>query len=211
MDDVLTNIVEATLTTVNPQANQIIKSDKLTPYIATISPQATAIDCKRLLQAKVVGLMLYGGSYYTSLHTVNRYYRNDNLKEQVSQADKAGMPYALYVDVRARSVAEAKLECNQLYYVISKYPPKLGLWLRLQTGRSIGVNNQILEEYYKHIERWGLKNKCGLYISRNDLKTFTWDDFYERYLLWLVAPVNSMQGVTDSLLTPEFFMTSEVV
>lgn len=193
---------------INPVS--LIDATKITPYIATLSSDLTTIDFIKLKASGVVGVMLYGGSYYDEIHRVRQYYRSDNLKLQVASADKADMPYALYVDVRARSVQEAKLECDQLWYLVSKYPPELGIWLRLQTARSKGVNNQILEEYYKHFNKWGMKDKCGLYLTRYDLSKITWDNFYDRYLLWLVEPVDTMTGVDDTLLTPEFFMLPEV-
>lgn len=188
----------------------LVDATKITPYIATISPDIKDIDCRKLESAGVVGVMLYGGSYYTIMHTVRERYRSDNIKTQAGCAHEAEMPYALYVDVRARSVAEAKLECNQLWYVLSKYPPELGVWLRLQTASSKGVNNQILEEYYKYFTKWGMKDKCGLYVTRDDLSKITWDNFYDRYLLWLIDPVKSMAGVDETLLTPEFFTLAEV-
>lgn len=188
----------------------LINATNLTPYIATIDESTTNLDYTKLGAAGVAGILLYGGSYYTVMHTVREHYRNTNLASQVGDADKYGMPYGLYVDVRARSSAEAKLECNQLWYLISKYSPKLGIWLRLQTASSKGVNNQILEEYYNHFEKWGIGDNCGLYISQNDLTTISWDKFYDRYLLWLVDHVDTMAGVDDTLLTPEFFMLSEV-
>lgn len=184
----------------------LVDATKIHPYIATISSDATDIDCDRLKENDVVGVMVYGGCYYTIMHTARKFYRADNIRKQVTCLDKADMPYALYVDVRARSLEEAKLECNQLWYLVSKYPPKLGLWLRLQTGCAQVINNLILETYYKYIEKWGMKEQCGIYATRSDLKSFSWDNFYERFSLWLVDHVNDMSKVDDQLLTPEFFM-----
>lgn len=182
----------------------------ITPYIATIHADATEVNCIRLKKAGVVGLMLYGGSYYTSMHIQTARYANSRLKYQVADADKYDMPYGLYVHVRARSVNEAKLECNQLWYLISKYPPKLGVWLKLETGSFKSINDLILEEYYRHFVKWGLKDRCGIYATRADMKYFTWDNFYQRYLLWLIDPVTDMSEVDNKLLTPEFFLLEEV-
>lgn len=187
-----------------------VDANKITPYIATLSPDIIDVDCNKLRETGVVGLMLYGGSFYDAVHMARDHYRSNNISSQVKCANKHEMPYALYVDVRSRSIQEAKLECRQLWYVVSKYPPELGIWLRLQTNASRGINNQILEEYYSHFVKWGMQEKCGLYATRNDLSNITWDNFYDRYLLWLVAHVDSMIGVDDTLLTPEFFMLSEV-
>lgn len=182
----------------------------ITPYIATIHPDDSKIDCIRLKESGVVGLLLYGGSYYTSIHTVSTKYASSQIKNQVRDADKNDMPYGIYVSVRSRSVNEAKSECNQLWYLISKYPPKLGLWLKLETRSSRSTNDLILEEYYRNIEKWGLKDKCGIYTTRAGIETFTWDNFYQKYLLWLIDPVTDMSQVDNKLLTPEFFLLEEV-
>lgn len=188
----------------------LVDASKIHPYIATLDQFLPYIDCDKLRAHDVVGVMLYGGAYYNSLHMKRPHYRADNLKAQVACLDKYNMPYAMYVDVRSRSSEEAELECKQLWYVVSKYPPKLGIWLRLETGVSKGINNSIIETYYKYIERWGMKEQCGFYISKSTMKYFSWDRFYDRFSLWLVSPVRSMEGVEDALLTPEFFMLKEV-
>lgn len=189
----------------------LVDATKINPYIATLDRSLKTVDCNKLKKAGVVGVMIYGGAYYTTLHTMRTYYRADNLKDQVSVLDRHSMPYGMFVDVRARSRAEAILECRQLWYVVSKYPPQLGLWLRFQTGKSKVINNSILNVYYDEIVKWGLKDKCGLYIKKSELYTvISWDKYYNKFLLWLIDPVKSMAGVDDTVLTPEFFMAPEV-
>lgn len=184
----------------------LVDASKITPYVATLGPEIKHVDYKKLRNSGVVGVMLYGGAYYSIMHTVREKYRGDNLSIQVEGAKNADMPYALYVHVRARSVEEAKLECKQLRYLISKYSPQLGIWLTLQTMSSKAVNDKILEEYYNQLVRWGMKDRFGIYTDRSGLDSITWNKFYDRYLLWLHDPVTTMAGVDDTLLTPEFFM-----
>lgn len=188
------------------EPSSLVDVSKIHPYIATISYDAQSIDCNALKQADVVGVMLYGGCHYTPVHTIREYYRGDNLKKQVACADAGDMPYGLYVYVRARSAQEAEQECRYLWYVVSKYPPELGVWLRIETGKSKTINDSILDVYYKYAEKWGMKDKFGLYVSRNTLREVSWDNFYDKYLLWLIEPVQSMEGVDDTLLNPEFFL-----
>ena len=198
----------------NPAYNYIdsktlVDATKITPYIATLDADLTDVNYTKLKKAGVVGVMLYGGSYYDDMHRIKKLYRSDNINKQVADANKASMPYALYVDVRARSATEAKLECNQLWYLISKYPPQLGIWLRLQTRASKSTNNNILKEYHKHLIKWGMKGNVGLYISRTELTSISWDKFYDDYSLWLIDRVDNIADVHDTLLTPEFFMLEE--
>ena len=194
----------------SPDINTRIDAKSFTPFVATLSPTTTYVDCKKLKKAMVCGLMLYGGCYYDVVHRPNTYYRATHLKQQVNCAYDGNMPFALYVNVKAHSVNEAELECKALWYIVSKYPPKLGLWLKLTTSQSVITNNSILEVYYKYIERWGMKDLCGIYATRKDLESFTWDKFYERFSLWLVDHVDSMTDITGQLLTPDLFLLKEV-
>ena len=188
----------------------LVDATKIYPYIATLSPDMTYVDCSKLKENDVVGVMVYGGCYYTISHQVRKLYRANNIRKQITCLDESDMPYAIYVKVRSRSVSEAKLECRQLWYLVSKYPPKLGLWLKIETGAKTAINDLIIEEYYTNIERWGMKDQCGIYATRSDMKSFTWDKFYDRFSLWLVDPVSDMGQVVDQLLKPEFFMLGEV-
>lgn len=212
-DDVVLGQPQSVYNPSNPAYSYIdptalVDSSKLTPYIATLDSKVTQVDYTKLKLLGVVGVMIHGGSYYDTMHNVRHYYRSDNIKTQVADADKHDMPYGLYVDVRARSEAEATLECRQLWYIVSKYPPKLGVWLRIETRANIDTNNKILEVYESHFVKWGLKDKFGLYITRSQLSSISWNKFYDRYLLWLVDPISTTAEI-DGLLDPEFFMLKE--
>lgn len=193
--------------TVDPRS--IINTSAITPYVATLSPGNKDVSYDKLKSLGVVGVMLYGGSLYDSTHMKRKYYVSSTLSDQVSKADKADMPYALYVDVRSRSRAEAEQECEELYYVISKFPPELGLWLKLNFTKSRYTNNKILEVYRDNLEEWGLKDKIGLYVTRKQLSTVNWDNFYEDFWLWIVDHVSNISNVKDKLLEPEFFMLNK--
>ena len=106
--------------------------------------------------------------------------------------------------LRARNHIEADKECKALYYIVSQFPPKLGLWLRLQTHNTVSVNDDILELYYQYMEKWGLRSKCGLYVTSEELNKITWDSFKDRYYLWMIDPMD-VNEVDDELLKPEMF------
>ena len=190
--------------TVDPKS--LIDATAITPYIASPSYKTVDIDYKRLVKSGVVGVMFYGGSYFNDNHEVKKRYNPANLSKQVAGANKAKMPYGLHVKVRARTVKEARAECNSLYYVISNYPPELGLWLELELVKNKSKNNKIIETYYNYIYQWGLKDKCGFYVTRQQLSYISWDKFYDDFLLWLISPVKDIKDVDGQLLDPEFFM-----
>ena len=142
----------------NTDYTQFIKTEAITPYIATLGSDVINKSKFQQIQSSdsIVGVMLYGGGLYDVSHIKKRKYRSLNIDKQVKFCDEYSIPYGLYVDVRARSIEEAKEECTQLFYIISKYPPKLGLWLQLDLVKSTSMNDNILSVYQEKTYDWGL-------------------------------------------------------
>lgn len=181
-----------------------INTEAMRPFVATVLGEANPnIDYKKIKEARISMMMFFAGQLYDASHR-ERTYVNPNLAKQIANCNNAGMPYALYVNVRATNHIEADKECKTLYYVISQYPPKLGLWLRLQTTNTKAINDDILELYYRYMEKWGLSNKCGLYVTPEELNKITWDRFKDRYYLWMIDSMD-VDDVDDELLDPSMF------
>ena len=182
-----------------------INTSAMSPFVATVlQGQNPKLDYNKIQEARISAMMFYGGELYDESHKQKSTYVNPYLNEQVSQCDNAGMPYALYVNVRSRNVIEADLECRTLYYIISRYPPSLGLWLSLQINNTVDINNYIMEIYYKYAEKWGLKDRIGLYVNETELAKITWDKFKDRFYLWMIKPM-IVTTIDDELLQPEMF------
>ena len=181
-----------------------INTEMMRPFVATVLPTYTGkIDYDKVKNARISAMMFFGGELYNRSH-IKQTYVNSNLKSLVKSCNDAGMPYALYVNVRSKTVIEADEECRALYYVVSGYPPTLGLWLSLQTNNSKDMNDKILEVYYRYIEKWGLKARCGLYLTPEQLSKITWNVFKDRFYLWQIDPMD-VSKVDDELLQPEMF------
>lgn len=181
-----------------------INVEATTPFIATLSQSYQLdLDYDKIKKARISGMSFFGGELFDINHN-KRTYLNPNLPKLVQQCNDGGLPYALYVNVRSRNAIEADAECRTLYYILAGYPPKLGVWLSLKTNNTKEMNNTIIEIYYKYLERWGFKDKCGFYIDKSDLTKFSWTSFQDRFLLWLIEPM-SVTSVDDELLQPEMF------
>ena len=181
-----------------------INTASMRPFVATVTPyQYVDIDYNQIKNARISAMMFFGGELYDASHR-EVVYRNPHLSKLVSACNNAGLPYALYVNIRARNAIEADKECKVLYYVISEFSPKLGLWLSLQNNNATPLNNDILEIYYRYIDRWGLKARCGLYLTKDQLSKITWNRFKDRFYLWLIDPMK-VEDVDDELLQPEIF------
>lgn len=186
------------------QSNIVV--DSIDPYIVVADPKAKNINYKNLKIASVVGIMFYAGGYFESgfLHKKKDKYVSSTLKAQVADCDEADFPYALYCDVRARDAKEAREECEALFYVISKYPPKLGIWLGLDLIGSTKTTTPIIDTYYKYIYKWGLHDKCGFYCTKDQLSKIDWDKYCENFSLWIIQPISNVSNLYD-LQTPNFF------
>lgn len=186
---------------------QIINKEIITPYIATFGTEVISEDTlNELKNHKVVGVMLYGGGLFDDVHLQKSTYRSSYLKGQVAVCYNTETPFGIHVDVRARNVAEAKEECKHLFYLISKYPPQLGLWLNIQFTSSTLTNDRILLHYMEKTFEWGLLAQVGLYCTKEQLDKVSWNDRWcQYYLLWLVSHDSRYIETTDSLLTPADF------
>jgi len=99
---------------------------------------------------------------------------------------------------------EADAECRALYYIISRYSPTLGLWLSLQMHNQTEINNDILDVYYKYIDNWGLRARCGLYVTPSQLSRISWNKYQDRFYLWMIDKM-PVADIDDELLQPEMF------
>lgn len=187
----------------NVQLN--IETRNMYPFVATI-PQGSnpKLEYGKIKDARISAMMFFGGELYDDIHIEKRSYVNPYLENQVHHCDNAGLPYALYVNVRAKTDIEADLECRTLYYIVSRYSPKLGLWLSLKFNNSKAQNDKIIEIYYKYFEQWGLSARCGLYVTPSQLDKISWDNFQDRFYLWMIQPMK-VDTIDDELLQPEMF------
>ena len=188
------------------EAQNSIKLGKVDPYVAIIGPHKVDADFSKLEKYGVSAMMFCAGSLYDSSHNKKKVYKNSYLDDQVKRCMAADMPFALYADVRAKNEIEADAECRVLYYIIAEHSPKLGLWLRMQTGSKIAAtNDKILNVYYKYIVKWGLKDRCGIYIEKSKINTFSWGSFQDKFYLLAIDHMSSFKSVENKLLTPEMF------
>lgn len=189
------------------QSNIVV--DAINPYVITVDPGTLGVNYNNMRIAGVVGVMFNAGGLFDSSHN-RKQYINTSLKSQVAEVASSYLPYALYCDVRARDSKEAAQECEELYYVVSKYPPKLGIWMHLELPYSnTAVNNMIMDIYYKYIVRWGLKSKCGIYCNKSQLSRISWSNYCNKFSLWIIAPVPGVSNLPE-LETPNFFKLEEM-
>lgn len=190
--------------------NAVINAEAINALIISIDPTVKPKDINydKMTENHVSGVMFKAGAFFDAEHKVYVYSRNENLDAQVRSAIDAGFRFGLFFDVRAKTVEEAKKECEQLYYTVSKYPPALGLWLHIMfKEKDKKKNNKIMDYYITEMNRWGLSFGCGLYCTKSELAKIDWDKYQENFYLWYVNKFtsNSEFAELNKVLSPSFF------
>lgn len=187
------------------KSNQaLINVKALTPYVVTINRDTKSPDYKKLKEFGVVAVIVEGGRLYDVTHSKVKY-RNPNLAKQVAEIEKNGLHYGMYVDVYARSVAEADAELYQLRSLLRKFIPVLGIWLRLHFTTPQVVNDSILSKYITSLIEWGWDGKIGIYATPDQISKISWKSKWCNYtFLWLDNHLKSLDSLNE-LLTPSFF------
>lgn len=183
---------------------------EIVPYMATLDRNTRDdINYDKLKSIGVVGVCIEAGYLYDMSHRQVDNYNSPKFRKQVDSATKAKMPFALYATTRAKSVDEAKLEAYYLSFCIRTAPPELGFWLKLKLSNSLVVNNSILNTYASELERMGLKDKIGLYVSKSELSQISWEQQSNKWWLWIDSHLPSVSAMGE-LLTPHTFAINEL-
>lgn len=178
--------------------------DTFTPFMITLDRTSPNVDYNQMKSKGVVGVLIELGYLYDSIHR-EQHYRNPKLTSQVEAAVKAEIPFALYADVKSRSVEESKRELYELELLVRNYSPNLGLWLRLMFTSSKVTNNNIIDTYYTNLVRMGLQDQIGFYVTESQLSTIDWDKYQDKWYLWLNRHIPSMDNLGE-LQTPQMFV-----
>lgn len=177
-------------------------------YIVTLDRNSPNVDYKKLKENGVIAAMIEEGSYFDSIHMVNKTYVSPALEKQVKVAVDNNIPFGFYTDVRAQNIKEANDELTWLRIYASKYVPPLGIWLTLNLSKSKSINDSIIEHYRDSLKRAGYSGKMGFYVTRSQLEKISWDKWKSDFLLMLIDHVSDVSEI-EQLLTPEFFMLNK--
>lgn len=192
-------------TAANLVVNGTVNLDSIDEYMITIDRNTRSnINYSYMSELGVVGVLIEAGKLFDSTHSKVSF-RNPELDKQVANAIRSNVPFAWYSEVSARNVQEALQEMYQLSFIVRKYPPVLGVWLKLNLVKSKTINDNILKTYQDELINLGLKNKIGLYATKSQLNQISWDKFYNDWYLWYVDIVDDISEI-NQLLTPEFFV-----
>lgn len=173
-------------------------------FIVTLTRNSPMPNFEEFKKHNVAGVMIEAGYLYNAAH-VEQYARNPHIHEMCINAEKHSVPFGLQWICKARSEDEAKKEIYELSFMIRKYPPALGMWIAFKLVKSVAENDRIVEYYRKELKKLGLAGKIGIYQTRGELKTISWEKtHYKHWKLWLNEHVQNIDDV-NKLLEPSMF------
>lgn len=189
-----------------------INLDAIKPYVISPDKDQVGISYKAFRDIGVVGVMLDAGMYLDKNQKVTKKYRNENLYTQVEEVTESKLPYGFYYTTHAATIEDVKQESYWLYFIIAKYPPKLGIWLKvdLNTKMSQTQAQAIVEKYYATFVEWGLKSKCGIYATKEQAKLIGWPRQCTYMPLWLAGQMTNNTCPDEEILTPSFFRLDDL-
>lgn len=191
----------------NAPITSLIDYTKINPYAVTIDRTVKTLDFDMLKASKVVMLCIEAGQMYDSAHVEMSNFRNPNLDSIIAEAKRNNIPYALYMQMTAKTDTEIDKELYELKLVLRKYVPQLGFWLMPNFQSEKSRNDIQLRKYYEALVKIGLSGKLGIYCTRQQLQKISWESMWCNMIyLWLNDHVEETADI-DTLLTPEFFMT----
>ena len=64
---------------------------------------------------------------------------------------EAQLPHGYIYTTRARTIDDVREEAYWFYFVVSKYPPKLGAWIHFQLNVTSKTAVTILDKWYEYL------------------------------------------------------------
>lgn len=185
---------------------QVLKpGDFASPYIITLGDNSTTPPAEALRKLGVAGVIIEAGSLFTTTHAKNTTFRSKKLKKHVEWCKENDFQWGLLWEARARNRAEAIEEMDCFYYLANLYSPAIGAWLRLSLTQNKIINNGILEEYYKALDKMGLGLRAGIKTTYDKLELIDWtDNLSYKFAFWVDDPIDKIEEL-DALLEPSHF------
>ena len=196
----------ATAYAVGINSSILFKQEDIYPYMVTLDENSPKqIDINKLKGFGVIGACIHMGSYYTASHKVNTGFRSSRLDEQIQLCQIYKLPFGLYTNMRARTQDEAELEMYEIKQALRRYPPQMGMWLKLNfTTSNKTLNDSILNYYYREFYKLGLKDQMGLYCAKSQLEKLNWENHCDNWLWWMDRHLKTVDKI-HNLPTPDFF------
>lgn len=180
---------------------------KLNSYVITLdrfSPDD--LDYDKLKEKGVVGAVIEGGYlYYPNSTTKVTTFKQPKFDTQKKIIESKNLEWGFFFPIRSRTLSQAVSEMYEITLMLRHYPCRFGVWLKPEFSKNqVAINDQILQYFQKQLIKQGFMSKIGLYVTKDMMKTFTWNKFKDLWLLWIVDHVKETSDI-QKLLDPSFF------
>ena len=131
----------------------------------------------------------------------------------IAEFKKSGinLPYAIEYTTRAKTVEEAKQECDGFFYLLAAHRPKLGAWVKCELDiKNSDLAADIVDVYYEHFVKWGFKSKCGIVATKAQAKLIQWPRQSAYMPLWLEGEMDEKVAPVEEILTPSYFKLDDL-
>lgn len=187
----------------------LINVKQIRPYVIKVETNVSPsqLNTQSLVIAGIVGVFFNLGVFDDE-----NGYNNEKvyqLCEAITQT-VISMPFGFLVTSKAKNVEELRKEAYYLKFILSKKPPKFGIWLEPDFQCAPKKIPEFVEQWYAFFVDWGFKSKCGLYCSRREANNIGWPTQATYMPLWLSDAMNDAVCPDDELLTPTFFQLDDL-
>ena len=180
------------------RTQSLVNIRQIRPYVIKVDKYIDpgAIDIDYFYESGIVGAFVDVGY----CNEVTKY--DSEYVYRAVEAVRKGLPFGFVIHSTASNFQEVKNEAYWLRFIISKTPPKLGVWLSPEFYG--GDPADLVDEWYAFFVDWGLKSKCGLYCSLGQASNIGWPRQANYMPLWLSGQTDA-ECADDELLTPTYF------
>lgn len=189
------------------RTQSLINIRQINPYVITFTTKVKPkdIDIQLLWNYGVIGAFIDIGTYSSkNKFDTDKIY---NLCLAMYE-DGTSMPFGFIFKSKASSIEDVREEAYWLHFIVSKYPPKFGLWIEPDFPKKKAA--ALLQAWYEFFVDWGLKSKCGIYADRDEIDNIGWPAQSNYMALWLAGEMTDAVCPDEELLTPTFFKLDDL-
>lgn len=164
-----------------------------------------------LIEALHKDLLRFPFGFIIRSTATTAFYNNEQLdaKAQENTTNEVAKSYRQSEDDKSADLA-IREEAYWLRFIITKYPPKLGVWLDPSFKAPEKDHEDLVDAWYDFFVDWGLKSKCGLLCTKDQAKVIGWPKQCNYLPLWLSGQFDNSIAPDDELLTPTFFKLNDL-
>lgn len=189
-------------------AGGVVYAPPVKAYVVTIDEHTPNLNYKKFEDKDIIGAIIHAGRRFNSNHTVRSDFKNPKVDAQIKALGEAAIPFGFYFNACGRNTDEIRDEIYDLSFIVRKYPPRLGLWLKPEFVGGKAANDKLLDDYHNRLLKLGFARQLGLYVTPQQIRKITWNKHKDSWWLWRIEHFRS-QSELDNDISYDTFKTLE--